>query len=444
MEVTISRGSSNHGTPLFTCNTCGLSFPTADLQRLHMKTEWHRYNLKRRVAQLPPISAEIFAEKILQQQNQQEEQINTSHRGGKSGKRQVTKKDKRLEQKQQRRLANNQAAEKIMSQIRTENTMEVNSDCESVGSSTFSLGDPIHNLTHNEGDHTDIESSNDFSDIETNESVSIDPSYQNEEESYIDLELKERLKRNKPIPPNMSFITGEIFDTVEENAEHLLKRFGMFIPERDYLVNLTGLMIYLGEKIGLGNMCLFCNYEARSLEAIRAHMLAKSHVKIPYETLEQKLEISDFYDFRSSYDKNHESLDDVENSENGNLNDGEWEDESDQEDEDETELEDDQLGSISMISESGLELEMGNLRAGHRSLARYYKQNLPSATISEGHGTLIAADQRLNYLIKSKDPVENRLQKQAFNELRKSRERERRRETKNINHQAHFRDQLLQ
>ena len=30
-----------------------------------MKTEWHRYNLKRRVAGLPSITAGVFAEKIL-------------------------------------------------------------------------------------------------------------------------------------------------------------------------------------------------------------------------------------------------------------------------------------------------------------------------------------------------------------------------------------------
>ena len=49
---------------MFTCNTCNLQFPAAEDQRSHMKSEWHRYNLKRRVAQLPPITEDLFNSKV--------------------------------------------------------------------------------------------------------------------------------------------------------------------------------------------------------------------------------------------------------------------------------------------------------------------------------------------------------------------------------------------
>jgi len=49
----------------FTCNTCQVAFRSSDLQRTHMQSDWHRYNLKRRVASLPPLTSEIFAEKVL-------------------------------------------------------------------------------------------------------------------------------------------------------------------------------------------------------------------------------------------------------------------------------------------------------------------------------------------------------------------------------------------
>lgn len=49
----------------FTCNTCQVAFRGSDLQRTHMQSDWHRYNLKRRVASLPPLTSEIFAEKVL-------------------------------------------------------------------------------------------------------------------------------------------------------------------------------------------------------------------------------------------------------------------------------------------------------------------------------------------------------------------------------------------
>ncbi|CRJ90704.1 hypothetical protein BN1723_008466, partial [Verticillium longisporum] len=50
----------------FTCNTCTIAYRNIDLQRGHMKSDWHRYNLKRRVASLPPITSETFNEKVLQ------------------------------------------------------------------------------------------------------------------------------------------------------------------------------------------------------------------------------------------------------------------------------------------------------------------------------------------------------------------------------------------
>ena len=59
---------------IFTCNSCGTEFKTSDLQRYHMKTEWHRYNLKRRVAHLPPITSDEFAEKL--QMSKQEQEAN--------------------------------------------------------------------------------------------------------------------------------------------------------------------------------------------------------------------------------------------------------------------------------------------------------------------------------------------------------------------------------
>jgi len=40
----------------------------AALQKAHYKTDWHRYNVKRKVAGLPPVTVETFNEKVLEQQ----------------------------------------------------------------------------------------------------------------------------------------------------------------------------------------------------------------------------------------------------------------------------------------------------------------------------------------------------------------------------------------
>ena len=43
-----------------TCLTCRVAFADLDLGREHYKSEWHGYNLKRKVAQMEPFSADLF------------------------------------------------------------------------------------------------------------------------------------------------------------------------------------------------------------------------------------------------------------------------------------------------------------------------------------------------------------------------------------------------
>lgn len=74
-----------------TCINCNVRFQDADMQREHYKTvrkedlfsswsvasqythllqqDWHRYNLKRRIAELPPTTAEEFVKKVQQQKS---------------------------------------------------------------------------------------------------------------------------------------------------------------------------------------------------------------------------------------------------------------------------------------------------------------------------------------------------------------------------------------
>ena len=65
MASQVPTQANIQSTHPFTCNTCQVAFRSSDLQRAHMQTDWHRYNLKRRVASLPPLSSEIFTEKVL-------------------------------------------------------------------------------------------------------------------------------------------------------------------------------------------------------------------------------------------------------------------------------------------------------------------------------------------------------------------------------------------
>ena len=54
---------------------------------------------------------------------------------------------------------------------------------------------------------------------------------------------------------------------------------GLFIPEKEYLIDLRGLIVYLGEKIGVGNLCIFCAKSFTSTEGARAHMVPSSTLR---------------------------------------------------------------------------------------------------------------------------------------------------------------------
>lgn len=56
----------------YTCITCQVMFKTAELQREHYKLDWHRYNLKRKVASIPPVTLEEFEQRAKEHREQSE------------------------------------------------------------------------------------------------------------------------------------------------------------------------------------------------------------------------------------------------------------------------------------------------------------------------------------------------------------------------------------
>ncbi|RDW57324.1 hypothetical protein BP5796_12774 [Coleophoma crateriformis] len=48
----------------YSCTSCQISFQDGPEQRVHMKAPWHVYNIKRRIASLPPIPLDVFETQI--------------------------------------------------------------------------------------------------------------------------------------------------------------------------------------------------------------------------------------------------------------------------------------------------------------------------------------------------------------------------------------------
>lgn len=73
-----------------------------------------------------------------------------------------------------------------------------------------------------------------------------------------------------------------------------------FLPDSQFISDLSGLIGYLGEKVGTGRCCLYCNDAGHyfdSVKAVQSHMRDKSHCKLRTEAPEDFDEYLPFYNF---------------------------------------------------------------------------------------------------------------------------------------------------
>lgn len=61
-----SSGNGEEGKRTIICSTCHIKFYQVINYKLHLSTDFHVYNTKRRIAELPPITEEIFEQKKAQ------------------------------------------------------------------------------------------------------------------------------------------------------------------------------------------------------------------------------------------------------------------------------------------------------------------------------------------------------------------------------------------
>lgn len=324
---------------------------------------------------------------------------------------------------------------------------------------------------------------------------------QGEQEPSKNQSIEDRIAslRSRISPLQCLFCSAPAGESIEENVSHMASAHSFFIPDLEYLTDLSGLLSFLGERIAVDNTCIFClkrSREFRSLDAVRKHMVGKGHCKIAYDTESERLAVSDFYNFSSSYptrpaekkgssSKRRRVKVTVPDAEP--VKDDGWEDVDDEDGQFDEVVE--ESASESTGSEGG-EDELGDeaggpqitygdtvyelvlpsgARIGHRSLQRYYKQSfvnpLPGRAEDPNSGVGL-----VRKLIKDKNstlvPVKggygafgngtmtvkarNRGEaKEAGRHIREFRDQRRREQFKTKvgfihNHQKHFRDPLLQ
>lgn len=216
----------------FTCITCRVAFKDPDIQRQHYKSDWHRYNLKRKVAELPAVTAEEFTQRVLKQRDIDAEKekdkstyCSTCRKTFTSGKSYENHLNSR---RHKERLDNYVEKPKPVKKDDEEKKMEVTAD---------------------ESDE-DIETDSEVEELSSDE--------WNEDDEY------------NPINKNKCLFCHHISEDLVENLKHMTEVHSFFIPDVEYCVDLKGLLLYLGAKIYRGFMCLLCNEKSKAFQSVMA------------------------------------------------------------------------------------------------------------------------------------------------------------------------------
>ncbi|XP_008046880.1 zinc finger protein 622 [Carlito syrichta] len=396
----------------YTCITCRVVFREAEMQRAHYKTDWHRYNLRRKVANMAPVTAEGFQERVRAQRAVAEQESKGSatyctvcskkfasfnayenHLKSrrhveleKAAVRAVNRKVEMMNEKNLEKGLGVDSVDKdamnaaIQQAIKAQPSLSPRKAPpeESRSAVPVAAGGRVtrdrddaekpprlqwyelqakkvakrlgQDSEEDEEEEEEDLDGDDWEDIDSDEELECEDT-----EAMDDVEEQDSEKEAEESPPLGAIpITDCLFcphhsSSLMKNVAHMTKVHSFFIPDIEYLSDLKGLIKYLGEKVGVGKICLWCNEKGKSFystEAVQAHMSDKSHCKL-FTDGDAALEFADFYDFTSSYSDHKEGEDS-----NGLPS------------EERVEYDDE---TMELILPSGI-------RVGHRSLMRYYKQ----------------------------------------------------------------------
>lgn len=316
--------------PTLTCITCRMLFTTNKEQRLHYKTNLHQFNLKRKIANLPPITEEVFEEKIAKlavEEQKEKEDKETSH---------------------------NLNCKVCNKKFSSENAMKQHLNSKKHQEMVLKKKDSLPNQTKQ------------FS-SRKKATVSAGETIENQIEEPMTIEEAElaaidrKIANSRVLPLNECIFCSYCSKDFEKNLKHMTQVHSFFIPDIEYVKDLEGLIRYLGEKVSVGNICLYCNGRGKSfqnLEAVQQHMRDQSHCKILYDETNEG-EYDDYFDFSSSYSHiNQDPLEDEEEDLRQTVK---------------------SYGNIVRVID-GYEMTFKDGKSiGHRSLRTYYRQNFRPA-----------------------------------------------------------------
>lgn len=235
-------------TSTYTCITCRVAFRDLEVQRQHYKSDWHRYNLKRKVAELPPVTVEDFQKRVIAQRSKADE-VNKSKETLAC---KVCRKTFSTQNQYDNHLVSKKHKEKEKgsrsnSELSLDEDEPMKQDSEEPAGSV-----PVKRLKNGKestGPENDMEIEVD-SDVESVDS----------DEWLEDTE--------NPVVNNDCLFCNHHSKSWVRNLKHMTTAHSFFIPDPEFCTDIKGLLVYLGEKVFAGYMCLWCNDKGENVKFV--------------------------------------------------------------------------------------------------------------------------------------------------------------------------------
>ncbi|XP_065850557.1 cytoplasmic 60S subunit biogenesis factor REI1 homolog 1 [Euphorbia lathyris] len=283
--------------PGLTCNACNKEFEDDAEQKLHYKSDWHRYNLKRKIAGVPGVTETLFMarQSALAQEKEMANETPMLYSCV------LCSKGYRSSKAHAQHL---QSRSHIMRAAQGTHQDEDKAVVKPLPRRAMTKSIP----QRDEMDEESEDSEDEWEEVDPEEQLVGEAT-----KSLTELDVNEASEEdmdededNDLLDPSCCFMCDKEHRNIESCMVHMHKHHGFFIPDVEYLKDPKGLLTYLGLKVKRDFLCLYCNYRCHSfnsLEAVRKHMEAKSHCKVHYgdDDDEEEAELEDFYDYSSSY-----------------------------------------------------------------------------------------------------------------------------------------------
>ncbi|KAG0329644.1 hypothetical protein BG000_012020 [Podila horticola] len=267
-----------------TCLTCAIRLPDLETQQQHHKSDWHTYNLKRKVVYLPPVTAQVFAQLVTASKEQANPAEVAQPECVPCGKKYLSFQayDNHVNSKKHKLTA---AAYAKKQELSTSPKATLDSEATTTTTTT-----------------TTTSNNNTEKQLEPSETVCL-------------------------------FCSHSAQDA-QHNYDHMRHAHGFFLPATERLIDLPGMLTYLSEKLLQEFDCLWCtpsifaknlrpDQELHSgfadLRSVRRHMLDKGHCKLSMDQGAER-EYADFYlPEDSDEDEEDEGETEIEAPENSSM-----------------------------------------------------------------------------------------------------------------------------